>query len=159
MQLPKPVLFQSLAFSAFEHLALLMHEVRVGGTEARQRGRSADRLRRVESPQLVEHQPDRPFVGGDVMHREQEHVLRLGSREERGPENWPALEIERLPVVSLDLRLKPILCRTRRIDDVQRDLAALSCDLDGSHRPVIVDRAQQGMAIDQRLNRVTQCLQ
>src|SRR5713226_8463879 len=89
------------------------------------------------------------------MHRQQKYMLRLGSREERGPEDWPALEIERLPVVALDLRLKLSLCRTRRVDDVQRDLAVPPCDLNRSGRAILIDRPQLGVTIDQCLNGVT----
>src|SRR5437773_2800516 len=90
------------------------------------------------------------------MHREQQHVLRRGSREKRGPENWPALEIERLPVASFDLRLKLILRGPGRVDDVQRDLVAPSRDLDRFGGAILIRRTQYGTPIDQGLDGAAQ---
>ncbi len=84
-----------LEHGALQPLALPAREIRVLDRQLRERGRPAVRKRLVQRRQLAAHQPERPAVGDDVMHVEQQRVLAGVQAQQRGADERAAAEVER----------------------------------------------------------------
>ncbi len=97
-------------------------EVAVPDGQRRQRRRLPLREGAVELVQLLQERVERPAVPDDVVHHEEEHVLRVLQPVERGPVQRSVLEIE--DHVGLDLHLRQRLAfgvrRLTQVDHRQR---------------------------------------
>ena len=125
---------------AIQHLppkptALPEGEVRVLDGQRRERRRLAVRERPVERRELVQEDAGRPAVGDDVVHGRRQHVALRAGGQQQGPQQRPALQVERAarlpPQQPRRLGLGPVGGKRGQVDPGQRSRTGVVHHLDG----------------------------
>ena len=125
---------------AIQHLppkptALPEGEVRVLDGQRRERRRLAVRERPVERRELAQEDAGRPAVGDDVVHGRRQHVALRAGGQQQGPQQRPALQVERAarlpPQQPRHLGLGPVGGKRGQVDPGQRSRTGVVHHLDG----------------------------
>ncbi|CRM85248.1 hypothetical protein [Pseudomonas sp. 8 R 14] len=94
-------------FARVHPLALPAGIVGVLDRQGRQLQIQALAVGAVQLHQLIDHDLHRPAVGDDMVQHQHQYMLVLALAQQRGPEQWPGLQVERAGDLGLHLGLEP----------------------------------------------------